>query len=139
MSHEISYIIRIICESTMIAGCIITPLVLLFLSDSRKKRNEHELRMRLLESNSDPELIKALIETKPKAEPKLVLLRIGLPAIFSSIFGIIFFYVMNELCNGGFEGAVITLILVIILGIGLGLVSALVIEHKLLKEAEQTK
>ena len=123
----------------MIAGCIITPLVLLFLSDSRKKRNEHELRMRLLESNSDPELIKALIETKPKAEPKLVLLRIGLPAIFSSIFGIIFFYVMNELCNGGFEGAVITLILVIILGIGLGLVSALVIEHKLLKEAEQTK
>ena len=139
MSSELSYLIRSIFESILTFGCIITPIALFFVAYNRKKRAEHELRMRLLESNSDPELIKALIETKPKTEPKLVLLRIGLPAIFSSIFGIIFFYVMNELCNGDFNGAVLTLILVIILGIGLGLVSALVIEHKLLKKTEQTK
>ena len=140
MSHELSYLIRSIFESILTFGCIITPIVLFFVAYNRKKRAEHELRMRLLESNSDPELIKALIETKPKTEPKLVLLRIGLPAIFASIFGIIFFYIMNYLFkDSGFDGAVITLILVIILGIGLGLVSALAIEHKLLKKAEQTK
>ena len=140
MSHELSYLIRSIFESSLTFGCIITPIVLFFVAYNRKKRAEHELRMRLLESNSDPELIKALIETKPKTEPKLVLLRIGLPAIFASIFGIIFFYIMNYLFkDSGFDGAVITLILVIILGIGLGLVSALAIEHKLLKKAEQTK
>ena len=140
MSHELSYLIRSIFESILTFGCIITPIALFFVAYNRKKRAEHELRMRLLESNSDPELIKALIETKPKTEPKLVLLRIGLPAIFASIFGIIFFYIMNYLFKeSGFDGAVITLILVIILGIGLGLVSALAIEHKLLKKAEQTK
>lgn len=140
MSHELSYLIRSIFESSLTFGCIITPIALFFVAYNRKKRAEHELRMRLLESNSDPELIKALIETKPKTEPKLVLLRIGLPAIFASIFGIIFFYIMNYLFkDSGFDGAVITLILVIILGIGLGLVSALAIEHKLLKKAEQTK
>lgn len=140
MSHELSYLIRSIFESILTFGCIITPIALFFVAYNRKKRAEHELRMRLLESNSDPELIKALIETKPKTEPKLVLLRIGLPAIFASIFGIIFFYIMNYLFkDSGFDGAVITLILVIILGIGLGLVSALAIEHKLLKKAEQTK
>ena len=140
MSHELSYLIRSIFESILTFGCIITPIALFFVAYNRKKRAEHELRMRLLESNSDPELIKALIETKPKAEPKLVLLRIGLPAIFASIFGIIFFYIMNYLFkDSGFDGAVITLILVIILGIGIGLVSALAIEHKLLKKAEQTK
>ena len=140
MSHELSYLIRSIFEYILTFGCIITPIALFFVAYNRKKRAEHELRMRLLESNSDPELIKALIETKPKAEPKLVLLRIGLPAIFASIFGIIFFYIMNYLFkDSGFDGAVITLILVIILGIGIGLVSALAIEHKLLKKAEQTK
>ena len=140
MSHELSYLIRSIFESILTFGCIITPIALFFVAYNRKKRAEHELRMRLLERNSDPELIKALIETKPKTEPKLVLLRIGLPAIFASIFGIIFFYIMNYLFkDSGFDGAVITLILVIILGIGIGLVSALAIEHKLLKKAEQTK
>lgn len=140
MSHELSYLIRSIFESILTFGCIITPIALFFVAYNRKKRAEHELRMRLLESNSDPELIKVLIETKPKTEPKLVLLRIGLPAIFASIFGIIFFYIMNYLFkDSGFDGAVITLILVIILGIGIGLVSALAIEHKLLKKAEQTK
>ena len=140
MSHELSYLIRSIFESILTFGCIITPIALFFVAYNRKKRAEHELRMRLLESNSDPELIKVLIETKPKTEPKLVLLRIGLPAIFASIFGIIFFYIMNYLFkDSGFDGAVITLILVIILGIGLGLVSALVTEHKLLKKTEQTK
>ena len=140
MSHELSYLIRSIFESILTFGCIITPIALFFVAYNRKKRAEHELRMLLLESNSDPELIKALIETKPKTEPKLVLLRIGLPAIFASIFGIIFFYIMNYLFkDSGFDGAVITLILVIILGIGIGLVSALAIEHKLLKKAEQTK
>ena len=140
MSHELSYLIRSIFEYILTFGCIITPIALFFVAYNRKKRAEHELRMRLLESNSDPELIKVLIETKPKTEPKLVLLRIGLPAIFASIFGIIFFYIMNYLFkDSGFDGAVITLILVIILGIGLGLVSALAIEHKLLKKAEQTK
>ena len=98
------------------------------------------MRMRLLESNASPELIKALIEAKQKTAPKLVLLRVGLPAIFASIFGVIFFYVMNNLYEDRrFEGALIAFICVLILGIGIGLVSALFIERKLLKKAEETE
>ena len=98
------------------------------------------MRMRLLESNANPEVIKALIETKAKESPKIVLLRVGMPAIFASIFGVTFFYIMNNLYEeSGFEGAVVTLILLIVLGIGVGLVSALAIERKLLNKAEETK
>ena len=124
----------------MTCACILTPIILFFVAYIRNKRAEHEMRMRLLESNSSPELIKALIESKQKTAPKLVLLRIGLPAIFASIFGGSFVYAMNYFYeDSGFEGALIAFICVIILGIGIGLVSALFIERKLLKSADQTK
>ena len=124
----------------MTCACILTPIILFFVAYIRNKRAEHEMRMRLLESNSSPELIKALIESKQKTAPKLVLLRIGLPAIFASIFGGSFVYAMNYFYkDSGFEGASIAFICVIILGIGIGLVSALFIERKLLKSADQTK
>ena len=140
MNQELSYLIRSIFESLLTFACIITPIVLFFVAYIRNKRAEHEMRMRLLESNANPEVIKALIETKAKTKPKLVLLRIGLPAIFASIFGVTFFYIMNNLYEeSGFEGAVVTLILLIVLGIGVGLVSALAIERKLLNKAEETK
>ena len=140
MITDLSYLIRSIVESILTFTVIITPIVLFFVAYIRNKRAEHELRMRLLESNASPELIKALIEAKQKTAPKLVLLRVGLPAIFASIFGVIFFYVMNNLYEDrGFEGALIAFICVLILGIGIGLVSALFIERKLLKKAEETK
>ena len=140
MITDLSYLIRSIVESILTFTVIITPIVLFFVAYIRNKRAEHELRMRLLENDSSPELIKALIETKQKSSPKLVLLRGGLPAIFASIFGIIFFYVMNNLYEDrGFEGALIAFICVLILGIGIGLISALFIERKLLKSAEETK
>ena len=140
MITDLSYLIRSIVESILTFTVIITPIVLFFVAYIRNKRAEHELRMRLLENDSSPELIKALIETKQKSSPKLVLLRVGLPAIFASIFGIIFFYVMNNLYEDrGFEGALIAFICVLILGIGIGLISALFIERKLLKSAEETK
>ena len=140
MNQELSYLIRSIFESLLTFACIITPIVLFFVAYIRNKRAEHEMRMRLLESNANPEVIKALIETKAKESPKIVLLRVGMPAIFASIFGVTFFYIMNNLYEeSGFEGAVVTLILLIVLGIGVGLVSALAIERKLLKKAEETK
>lgn len=140
MNQELSYLIRSIFESLLTFACIITPIVLFFVAYIRNKRAEHEMRMRLLESNANPEVIKALIETKAKESPKIVLLRVGMPAIFASIFGVTFFYIMNNLYEeSGFEGAVVTLILLIVLGIGVGLVSALVIERKLLNKAEETK
>ena len=140
MITDLSYLIRSIVESILTFAVITTPIVLFFVAYIRNKRAEHELRMRLLENDSSPELIKALIETKQKSSPKLVLLRVGLPAIFASIFGIIFFYVMNNLYEDrGFEGALIAFICVLILGIGIGLISALFIERKLLKSAEETK
>lgn len=140
MNHELSYLIRSIFESLLTFACIITPIVLFFVAYIRNKRAEHEMRMRLLESNANPEVIKALIETKAKESPKIVLLRVGMPAIFASIFGVTFFYIMNNLYEeSGFEGAVVTLILLIVLGIGVGLVSALAIERKLLNKAEETK
>ncbi len=140
MITDLSYLIRSIVESLLTCTCILTPIVLFFVAYIRNKRAEHEMRMRLLESNASPELIKALIEAKQKTAPKLVLLRVGLPAIFASIFGVIFFYVMNNLYEDrGFEGALIAFICVLILGIGIGLVSALFIERKLLKKAEETK
>ena len=140
MITDLSYLIRSIVESILTFTAITTPIVLFFVAYIRNKRAEYELRMRLLESNASPELIKALIEAKQKTAPKLVLLRVGLPAIFASIFGVIFFYVMNNLYEDrGFEGALIAFICVLILGIGIGLVSALFIERKLLKSAEETK
>ena len=127
--------------SILTAAAIITPIVLFFVAYIRNKRAEHELRMRLLENGSDPELAKVLIESKPKSQPKLVLLRIGLPAIFASLFGFGFFYWMNTQVENpnSFDGAPIMLIFIVVFGIGLGLISALLIERKLLKSADQTK
>ena len=134
-----SYSIRQIVDSLLTAATIITPIVLFFVAYVRNKRAEHELRMRLLENNSNPELAKVLIESKLKKEPKLVMLRIGLPAIFASLFGGGFVYILNQTASKDFEGAVLLLIFTVAFGIGLGLVTALIIEHKLLKRAEETK
>jgi hypothetical protein len=134
-----SYTIRYIMSSLLTAATIITPIVLFFVAYVRNKRAEHQLRMRLLENNSNPELAKVLIESKLKKEPKLVMLRIGLPAIFASLFGSGFVYILNRSADKNFEGAVLLLIFAIVFGIGLGLISALIIEHKLLKKAEETK
>lgn len=136
-----SYTIRYIVDSLLTAATIITPIVLFFVAYVRNKRAEHQLRMRLLENNSNPELAKVLIESKLKKEPKLVMLRIGLPAIFASIFGFGFFYWMNTQVENpnSFDGAPIMLIFIVVFGLGLGLISALLIEHKLLKKAGETK
>ena len=134
-----SFTIRYIMDSLLTAATIITPIVLFFVAYVRNKRAEHELRMRLLENNSNPELAKVLIESKLKKEPKLVMLRIGLPAIFASLFGCGFVYILNQTASKDFEGAVLLLIFTVAFGIGLGLVTALIIEHKLLKKAEETK
>ena len=134
-----SYTIRYIMDSLLTAATIITPIVLFFVAYVRNKRAEHELRMRLLENNSDPELAKVLIESKLKKEPKLVMLRIGLPAIFASLFGGGFVYILNQTASKDFDGAVLLLIFTVAFGIGLGLVTALILEHKLLKKAEETK
>lgn len=134
-----SYTIRYIMDSLLTAATIITPIVLFFVAYVRNKRAEHELRMRLLENNSNPELAKVLIESKLKKEPKLVMLRIGLPAIFASLFGGGFVYILNQTASKDFEGAVLLLIFTVAFGIGLGLVTALTIEHKLLKKADETK
>ena len=139
MITDLSYLIRSVVESILTFAAITTPIVLFFVAYIRNKRAEHELRMRLLENNSNPELIKALIETKQKSSPKLVLLRVGLPAIFASLFGSGFVYILNHSADKNFEGAVLLLIFAIVFGIGLGLISALIIEHKLLKKAEETK
>ncbi len=125
--------------SLLTAATITTPIVLFFVAYVRNKRAEHELRMRLLENNSNPELAKVLIESKLKKEPKLVMLRIGLPAIFASLFGSGFVYILNQTASKDFEGAVLLLIFTVAFGIGLGLVAALIIEHKLLNKAEETK
>lgn len=134
-----SYTIRYIMGSLLTAATITTPIVLFFVAYVRNKRAEHELRMRLLENNSNPELAKVLIESKLKKEPKLVMLRIGLPAIFASLFGGGFVYILNQTASKDFDGAVLLLIFTVAFGIGLGLVAALIIEHKLLKKAEETK
>lgn len=141
MITDLSYLIRSIVESLLTCACILTPIVLFFVAYIRNKRAEHEMRMRLLESNASPELIKALIEAKQKTAPKLVLLRVGLPAIFASLFGFGFFYWMNTQVENpnSFDGAPIMLIFIVVFGLGLGLISALLIERKLLKSAEETK
>ena len=126
-------------DSLLTAATIITPIVLFFVAYVRNKRAEHELRMRLLENNSNPELAKVLIESKLKKEPKLVMLRIGLPAIFASLFGSVFVYLLNSYADKKFEGAVLLLIFTVVFGIGLGLILSLLIEHKLLKKAGETK
>jgi hypothetical protein len=134
-----SYTIRYIMSSLLTAATIITPIVLFFVAYVRNKRAEHEMRMRLLENNSDPELVKAFIESKPKKDPKRIMLRIGLPAIFTPLFVSVFVLILNSTASKDFEGAVLLLIFTIIFGIGIGLVTALIIEHKLLKKAEETK
>lgn len=139
MDYNLSNLIEYIMGSILTAAAIITPIVLFFVAYIRNKRAEHELRMRLLENGSDPELAKVLIESKLKKEPKLVMLRIGLPAIFASIFGSIFVFLLNKYADKDFEGAILLLILMIVFGIGLGLVTALILERKLLKKHPNTE
>ena len=139
MITDLSYLIRSVVESFLTFASITTPIVLFFVAHIRNKKAQHELRMRLLENSSNTELVKALIESKPKSQPKLVMLRIGLPAIFASLFGSGFVYILNQTASKDFEGAVLLLIFAIVFGIGLGLVTALIIEHKLLKKADETK
>ncbi len=139
MDYNLSNLIEYIMGSILTAAAIITPIVLFFVAYIRNKRAEHELRMRLLENGSDPELAKVLIESKLKKEPKLVMLRIGLPAIFASIFGSGFVYLLNKYADKDFEGAILLLILMIAFGIGLGLVAALILERKLLKKQPNTE
>lgn len=139
MITDLSYLIRSIVESILTFTVIITPIVLFFVAYVRNKRAEHEMRMRLLENNSDPELVKAFIESKPKKDPKRIMLRIGLPAIFTPLFVSAFVLILNSTASKDFEGAVLLLIFTIIFGIGIGLVTALIIEHKLLNKAEETK
>ena len=141
MNYEVYRLVNYVLGSLLTCACILTPIVLFFVAYIRNKRAEHEMRMRLLESNASPELIKALIEAKQKTAPKLVLLRVGLPAIFASLFGFGFFYWMNTQVENpnSFDGAPIMLIFIVVFGIGLGLISALLIERKLLKKAEETK
>ncbi len=138
MSYNLANLIEYIMGSILTAVAIITPIVLFFVAYIRNKRAEHELRMRLLENGSDPELAKVLIESKLKKEPKLVLLRVGLPAIFASLLGCGFIYLLNKYADKSFEGAILLLILMIVFGIGIGLVTALIIERKLLKNQENT-
>lgn len=139
MITDLSYLIRSVVESLLTFASITIPIVLFFVAYIRNKKALHEMRMRLLENNSNPELVKALIESKPKSQPKLVMLRIGLPAIFASLFGSGFVYILNQTASKDFEGGVLLLIFAIVFGIGLGLVTALIIEHKLLKKADETK
>lgn len=139
MDYNLSNLIEYIMGSILTAAAIITPIVLFFVAYIRNKRAEHELRMRLLENGSDPELAKVLIESKLKKESKLVMLRIGLPAIFASIFGSIFVFLLNKYADKDFDGAVLLLILLIVFGIGLGLVTALILERKLLKKQPNTE
>ena len=139
MNSEVYRLVNYVLDSLLTFGCILTPIVLFFVAYIRNKKAEHEMRMRLLESNANPEVIKALIETKQKTSPKLVLLRIGLPAIFASIFGSIFVFLLNKYADKDFEGAILLLILMIVFGIGLGLVTALILERKLLKKHPNTE
>ena len=134
-----SYTIRYIMSSLLTAATIITPIVLFFVAYVRNKRAEHEMRMRLLENNSDPELVKAFIESKPKKDPKRIMLRIGLPAIFTPLFVSVFVLILNSTASKDFEGAVLLLIFTIIFGIGIGLVTALILERKLLKKHPNTE
>ena len=59
-----SYTIRYIMGSLLTAATIITPIILFFVAYVRNKRAEHEMRMRLLENNSDPELDRMLSSTR---------------------------------------------------------------------------
>ena len=138
MDYNLANLIEYIMGSILTAVAIITPIVLFFVAYIRNKRAEHELRIRLLENGSDPELAKVLIESKLKKEPKLVLLRVGMPAIFASLLGSCFIYLLNKYADKSFEGAILLLILIIVFGIGIGLVTALIIERKLLKNKENT-
>ena len=47
-------------------------------------------------------------------------------------------YLLNKYADKSFEGAILLLILMIVFGIGIGLVTALIIERKLLKNQENT-
>lgn len=134
-----SYVIINIVSSILSAAAIITPTVLFFVAYIRNKRGEHELRMQLVEKTSDPELVKAFIESKPKTDSRIKVLRIGIPAIFASLFGSGFVYILNQTASKNFEGDVLLLIFAIVLGIGLGLITALIIEYKLLNKADETK
>lgn len=111
----------------------IVAIVMTFISEIKKKRNDTELRLALIQNGTDAETAKILIEEKKKKNDKYsslrwgcILLGIGLGTLCDFLLGI------NPKHNIYFW-------LVIAAGMGIGLLVSFVIEYKLTKKEQQEK
>lgn len=108
----------------------IVAILMVFITDIKKKRRETELRLALVEHGTDAETAKILIEEQQNKHDKYstlrwgcVLLGMGLGALCNALLD------MNAKHNIYFW-------LIIAAGMGVGLLSAFVIEYKLAKKEQ---
>ena len=109
----------------------IVAILMVFITEIKKKRRDTELRLALIQQGTDAETAKILIEQQPKKNDKysnlragFILVGIGLGAACDALIGLspkhdIYFW------------------LIIAAGMGIGLLTSFVIEYKLTKKEQQ--
>lgn len=109
----------------------IIAILMVFISEIKKKRHDTEVRLALIQQGTDAETAKILIEQQPKKNDKysnlragFILVGIGLGAAVDALIGLspkhnIYFW------------------LIIAAGMGVGLLTSFVIEYKLTQKERQ--
>ena len=106
----------------------IVSILMVFITDIKKKRRDAEIRMALIQAGTDAETAKILVEQQPKKNDKYSGLRWG--CIFVGIG-------LGALCNALLDinpKHNIYFWLIIAAGMGIGLLVSFVIEYKLAKK-----
>lgn len=108
----------------------IIGIVMFFTSEIKKKKNETDLRLALIQAGADAETAKILIEEKASKDSKYGTLRGGSFFLGAGL---------GAICNGlcGVSADDIYFWMAIVGGIGVGMLIAFVIEYKLTKKDQQ--
>lgn len=111
----------------------IVAILMVFITEIKKKRRETELRLALIQAGTDAETAKILIEQQEKKNNKYSALRWGCVLIGMGLGALCdYFLALNPKHNIYFW-------IIVAAGIGIGLLTSFVIEYKLMKKerAEQ--
>lgn len=108
----------------------IVAILMVFISEIKKKQHDTELRLALIQSGTDAETAKILIEEQAKKHNKYGTLRTGCFFAGAGLGGL-----CNALC--GVSADDVYFWMTIVGGIGVGLLIAFAIEYKLSKKSDE--
>lgn len=111
----------------------IVAILMVFITEIKKKRRETELRLALIQAGTDAETAKILIEQQEKKNNKYSALRWGCVLVGMGLGALCDYFLALDPENN------IYFWIIVAAGIGIGLLTSFVIEYKLMKKerAEQ--